>query len=279
MLTIVSRYGLTMVNTIQQRGAAVAALAGWRSRVVPRPAVDGLGAPTHAPAAATGLAELLGPAVLLRTPAAAARLARVPRGDGHVVLDLPGWRTSETSGVLLCRYLRSLGYDTRGWGLGLNHGGVEQLTDLLTPTVTRLAGERGPVSLVGWSLGGVIAREVARRHPEAVRRVVTYGTPIVGGPTFTRGAAAYGPQESARIAALTEELDRTDPLRVPVTVMYTRRDGVVAWRACLDHYSRDVEHLEVASTHVGMGLDPDVWEVVARRLARPVRPGDEAGRR
>ena len=131
--------------------------------------------------------------------------------------------------------------------------------------------EHGPVSLVGWSLGGVVAREVAREHPDAVRRLITYGTPVIGGPTFTVGADAYGADECARITQLTETLDRTRPITVPVTTIYTRRDGIVTWQACLDHASRDVEHVEVGSTHLGLGVDPDVWSVVATRLAHPVR--------
>jgi pimeloyl-ACP methyl ester carboxylesterase len=123
------------------------------------------------------------------------------------------------------------------------------------------------VALVGWSLGGVIAREVAREHPEAVRCVVTYGTPVVGGPTFTRGANRVDPNERARITALVEQLDADRPIAAPVTALLSRRDGVVSWTACLDLVSPRVEHAEVRSTHVGMGIDPDVWLTVARALS------------
>ncbi|MCW2836845.1 MAG: hypothetical protein JWQ15_959 [Marmoricola sp.] len=103
-----------------------------------------------------------------------------------------------------------------------------------------------PVSLVGWSLGGVIAREVARRRPEAVRRVVTYGTPVVGGPRSTAVARAYGPEASTDAGAVADRLDAESPIRVPLTVVFSRRDGIVTWEAC---------------------LDPDVWRIVADRLA------------
>jgi fermentation-respiration switch protein FrsA (DUF1100 family) len=221
------------------------------------------------PPAAAWITEVAGLATALRLPGATPRLAAVPRGDGHVVIDIPGWRAPEASGALLRRYLRALGYDARPWGLGVNTGHPQRDAAILGPTVVGLAAEHGPVSLVGWSLGGVIAREVAREHPHAVRRVVTYGTPVVGGPTYTVGADAYGAEESARIAGLIDERDRTRPLTVPVTSIYTRRDGVVAWQACLDHVTPQVEHVEVASTHLGLGVDPDVWEVVGRRLALP----------
>jgi len=205
----------------------------------------------------------------LRLPLAARRLARLPRSDGHVVIDIPGWKAPEAAGAPLRGFLRALGHDARGWGLGVNTGTPERDAELLAETVTRTAAEHGPVSLVGWSLGGVIAREVARVHPDAVRRVVTYGTPVIGGPTHTLGARSFGAAECARITALADQLDRERPIVVPLTAIFTRRDGVVAWQACIDHHSPDVEHVEVFSTHLGMGLDPDVWEVVARRLTTP----------
>ena len=92
-----------------------------------------------------------------------------------------------------------------------------------------------------------------------------YGTPVVGGPRYTRVAGAYSPDRIRHIEALIEERERT-PIGVPVTAIYSRKDGIVAWQACIDPYDNDVEHVEVRSSHVGMGLDPDVWHTVADRL-------------
>ena len=159
------------------------------------------------------------------------------------MVDIPGWRAPELSGAPLRHYLRHLGYDARGWGFGTNTGDPRRDVERLAGRVLELVEDRGsPASLVGWSLGGVIAREVARRHPDAVRRVITYGTPVTGGAAHT-------------------------PIGVPLTVVFSRRDGIVSWQACLDHTSPFVEHVEVSSTHIGMGVDPDVWAVVADRLA------------
>jgi pimeloyl-ACP methyl ester carboxylesterase len=165
-------------------------------------------------------------------------------------------------------YLRALGYDARGWGFGTNTGDPRRDVERLTSRVQELADDRGSrVSLVGWSLGGVIAREVARRNPDVVRRVITYGTPIVGGPRFTAVARAYDPRASDAARVVAERLDAETPIRVPLTVVFTRRDGIVSWEACIDRSSPDVEHVEVYSTHLGMGIDPDVWRLVADRLA------------
>ena len=122
------------------------------------------------------------------------------------------------------------------------------------------------MALVGWSLGGVIAREVARLVPHAVAHVVTYGTPAVGGPTYTLGAAEWGADVCARDAASAAHRDATDPIRVPVTAVFSRRDRVVAWPACIDRTSHRVLHVEVRSSHAGMGIDPRVWATAAAAI-------------
>lgn len=200
---------------------------------------------------------------------AAPRLARVPRGDGRVVIDVPGWKAPEVSMAPLRRYLDALGWDARPWGRGWNQGDTRGDVVAMLDVVRRAADESGrPVSLVGWSLGGVISREVARELPSLVDRVVTFGSPIVGGPSYTIGARSWGEEVSAHAAEVSAQRERERPITVPVTAIFSKRDGIVTWSACLDRTSPDVTHVEVGSTHVGMGWDPDVWEVVARALAR-----------
>jgi dienelactone hydrolase len=132
------------------------------------------------------------------------------------------------------------------------------------------AGEGGRVRCVGWSLGGNLAREAARERPELVERVVTFGTPAVGGPKYTSVARMYRQRglDLDAIEARFAERERV-PIRVPVTAIYSRRDGVVAWRACIDRSTPDVEHVEVRGAHLGLGFHPAVYRVVADRLARP----------
>lgn len=221
-------------------------------------------APSAAPPAWLRLGELRTPLQVPRLLARAPWLLRAPRGHGQLVVDLPGWKAGEVSNVAMRTWLRGLGYDARAWGLGVNTGDPERDAAIL---IHRFRGRTEPVALVAWSLGGVVAREVARALPEVISTIVTYGTPVAGGPTFTVGAATYGPQECERITRLTEQRDRDDPIQVPITAIFTRRDGVVDWRACLDTASPRVRHVEVRSTHVGLGLDPDVWWTVAHALA------------
>jgi pimeloyl-ACP methyl ester carboxylesterase len=203
-----------------------------------------------------------------RLVAATPMLGRAPRGDGAPVVLVPGWKAPPASMGPLRSFLCFLGHDARAWELGVNEGRPERDAPRLAEQVERLASAAGrPVSLIGWSLGGTVARETARQVPAAIAQVVTYGTPVVGGPTHTIGARSYGPEESARISALVEELDAASPISVPITAIYTRRDGIVSWRACIDRTSPEVRHVEVSSTHISMGFDPDVWRVIAHRLA------------
>ena len=252
---------------------SVLAASGVRSRARDLPGPPPDAPPGGPPPRLLTLGELGSPLAAARLVGALPRLSQAPRGDGHLVVDIPGWRAPELSGAPLRRYLRHLGYDARGWGFGTNTGDPRRDVDRLARRVLDLVDATGaPASLVGWSLGGVLARGVARRHPDAVRRVITYGTPLSGGAahtTFARTSADGDGTDPERVARRVRPLA---PVDVPVTVVFSRRDGIVSWRACLDHTSPAVEHVEVFSTHIGMGVDPDVWTVVADRLAMPGRP-------
>lgn len=245
--------------------------AGVRSRARVRGDARALERPSGSPPTRTTLGELGAGLDAVRLVGALPRLAAVPRGDGHLVVDIPGWRAPELTGAPLRAYLRRLGYDARGWGFGTNTGDVRRDVDRVADLLLELVeGSGAPASLVGWSLGGVIAREVARRHPDAVRRVITYGTPVTGGAAFTSIARAYGRGDASRtdVDEVTRRLDAASPIAVPLTVMFSKRDGIVAWQACIDRASPAAEHVEVFSTHLGMGVDPDVWSVVGARLAQ-----------
>lgn len=200
--------------------------------------------------------------LLVRSPA----LRAAPRGDAPVAV-LPGFGADDASTLPLRSFLRHLGHEVQGWSLGRNRGDVPALVPQVTRAVSELAERHGrPVHLIGQSLGGVIAREIARDEPSHVARVITLGTPVVGGPAHTRLAFRYSPRERARISALTEKRNRI-PITVPLTVVYSRRDGIVAWEACIDRVNALAEHIEVSSSHLAMGIDPAVWLLCASRLA------------
>jgi pimeloyl-ACP methyl ester carboxylesterase len=193
----------------------------------------------------------------------------MPRGDGRPVVVVSGLGATDVSLSPLRGFLRRLGHDARAAGLGRISDDVEDLFPEIGRRCARLAQESGRrVAVVGWSIGGVLAREAARDHPAAIERVVTFGTPVEGGPSYTALAGRYTADELVRIRSRIEERNRI-AIAVPVTSIWSRNDGVVTPEACIDRRTPTVEHVEVSSTHLGMGFDPDVWATVATRLATP----------
>ena len=187
------------------------------------------------------------------------------RGNGERVLVWPGFGASNASTVALRAFLQSLGYKTEGWQLGRNSADVQAtLEELKTDVMARPE----PVILVGWSLGGYLAREVARDCPDRVSQVVTLGSPVVGGPKYTAIASTFNDSDGAldEIERLVEERYET-PLEVPVTAIYSKSDGVVAWQACIDHRSPNVNHIEVVTSHTGFGFDANVLKIVADQIS------------
>lgn len=206
--------------------------------------------------------------LLLRAP----QLLRAPRGDGRPVMLLPGFGTDESAMRPLGRYLRYLGYDVHDWGLGRNLGKVEQYVDQAGERVEKLCDESGgvPVTLIGWSLGGVIAREIARDFQSSVQEVITLGTPVIGGPKYTAGAEKFASGTTMtldEIEVLVHERNLLG-LQQPVTSIYSRFDGVVGWRACIDVYNDHARNIEVCSSHFGIGAHGRVWHLIARTLGR-----------
>jgi pimeloyl-ACP methyl ester carboxylesterase len=215
---------------------------------------------------AAGLLEF--PRLLLR----ATSLARAPRGDGGPVMVLPGFATGDGATSILRAYLSFLGHEVHPWGLGRNDGDVPRLLPLLVSRVAALRRSSGrPVRLVGWSLGGYLAREVSREIPSDVDRVVTLGAPVVGGPKYTLTARAYR-RRGIDLDAIEAAVDAREavPLTRPVSAIYSRKDGVVAWQACVDERNDCVDHVEVSSTHLGLAFSPEVYLLVAARLSRNV---------
>ena len=129
------------------------------------------------------------------------------------------------------------------------------------------------VRLIGWSLGGYLAREAARERPDLIHRVITLGTPVIGGPKYKSSLAGFTAAASDMAAIEAEiELRNQISLRTPVTAIYSRADAVVAWEACIDHNGTDVEHVEVRTTHVGLGFSAEVYKIIAQRLADDGKP-------
>ncbi|MES2753286.1 MAG: alpha/beta fold hydrolase [Pseudomonadota bacterium] len=208
-------------------------------------------------------------------PFAAGWLASAPRGDGHSVMVLPGFLTTDRSTGLLRRYLRGLGYNAHAWELGRNLGpravGMEgeKLIARLR-AIHDINGEK--VSLVGWSLGGVLARLVAGRAPDAVRQVISLGSPFTGDPRASNVSRTYqfvtGQKfDKNHTRGQLREVSQTPP--VPTTAIYSKGDGVVAWQNCMDVPGPQTENIEVRGSHCGLGVNASVLYAIADRLAQP----------
>jgi pimeloyl-ACP methyl ester carboxylesterase len=203
--------------------------------------------------------------------AAAPLLLRAPKGDGHPVLALPGFLASDLSMAPLRRYLKHLGYDTYAWEMGRNTGGVIKMREALRNRLSQIHEASGrKVSIVGWSLGGIYARDLALAMPDMVRSVVTLGSPFSGDVTATNATKLYEALSGEQVEA-DDELRKAiaGDLPVPATSIYSRTDGIVNWRTCLLRSSDTAENIEVLfASHIGMGVNAPVLWALADRLAQ-----------
>ena len=193
-----------------------------------------------------------------------------PRGDGHPVLVLPGLVQSDLSTRPLRRFLAWRGYQVSGWGQGRNTGRTGFVDDALLARLRALHERHGrKVSLLGWSMGGLFARDLARQMPEAVRQVITFGSPFTGPPKASNAWRLYEMLSGERAGDPAVTARFRGPLGVPSTSIYSRRDGIVAWQCCIDDEARaQTQNIEVVATHCGMGHHPAVLYAVADRLAQ-----------
>lgn len=198
----------------------------------------------------------------------------LPRGDGHGVLVLPGFMASDSSTGPLRRLLKQLGYEVAGWELGRNLKVTNQRVQEMADCVERLY-ERtgGKISIIGWSLGGVFARELAKKMPEKVRQVITLGSPIASSPRYTNARPVFEAINGKRPEPMRNGTFRKlpEPPPVPTTSILTKTDGVVHWRGSVQHPhpNATTENIEVFASHIGLGVNPAVMVAIADRLAQP----------
>ena len=197
-------------------------------------------------------------------------LMNARHGDGHAVFVLPGLMASDGSTLVMRNYLDFLGYHVYGWHLGRNVGPTNAVVHELPAAIERIAQRSGgKVSLLGWSLGGIYARNLAQRRPEDVRQVITLGSPYrMSEPRQSRADrifqrysylhATEGPVPNLQISS--------QPLKVPSTSIYSKLDGIVAWDRCIEPTGDYAENVRVRASHLGLGVDAYTLWVIADRL-------------
>jgi pimeloyl-ACP methyl ester carboxylesterase len=198
-------------------------------------------------------------------------LKRLPKGDGHPVIVFPGFVSSDNATKPLRSLLTDLGYQTYGWGLGMNLQFDHELEEEMIALVREVCAQTGrKVSLVGWSLGGLYAREIAKVCADQVRSVVSLGSPISGKPEHSHAHGLF--------KALNGEPSDIDHTRyfqlqqappVPTTSIFSHSDGVVAWEGSLQKETDTTESIVVPASHLGMGVNPLVMYALADRLSQP----------
>lgn len=232
-------------------------------------------APISPPSKLLALTELGRAAIEFGTlPIAAPFLLTAPRGDGHPVLVLPGFTTTDLSTTVMRRYLRQAGYDVHAWELGRNLGprAIGWEGEKLIARLEAIFEKTGKkVSLVGWSLGGILARQLSRRRPDLVRQVISLGSPFAGDPRSTNVWKAYEFLTGQRL----KDDDTQRQLReselappVPSTAIFSKYDGIVAWQSCIEPESATTDNIEVNGSHCGLGVNGAVLYAIADRLSQ-----------
>ena len=201
-----------------------------------------------------------------------------PKGDGHPVLVIPGLMAGDGSTLPLRKFLEGRGYAVNGWGLGVNRGLREGVQDRMLDSVRELNHlHNRKISIVGWSLGGIYARELAKIAPDQVRSVVSLGSPFGGSPKSTNAWRVY---ELASGQSVDDVHDVADAPTVPTTAIYSRTDGICAWQGCVEKTSTQSESIEVEGSHCGLAVNPAAVYAIADRLAQPEsawKPFDRSG--
>jgi len=190
---------------------------------------------------------------------------------------MPGFGASDLSTTVLRGYLGSLGYRVHSWNLGRNLGpAMPDLANQLAARLLEVHAKSGgqPVSIVGWSLGGVYARILAHQHPDKVRNVITLGSPFAGHPRSTRSYP-----RAQRLSATSLAGSATDALRilagdplpgVPSSAIFSKTDAVVPWQIAVQTPSAIADNIEVYAGHIGLGFSAPVLYATAERLAQPI---------
>jgi pimeloyl-ACP methyl ester carboxylesterase len=233
--------------------------------------------------------------VRMAGPLMRSSLRPAPARASSLTIVVPGFGADDRYTKPLRHYLKGRGFETEGWGMGKNLAGVNiphRLEDLsptwdytpmddyrgeaAVPYLCDLFAERVrsrhralgvPITLIGWSLGGYLAREVARDLPDEVERVITLGSPIVGGPKYTATARFFS-KRGLDLDWIEEEVANREsrPIRQPITAIYSKSDAIVAWEATFDRHNENVNHVQVNAAHLGLVFNPTVWRHIVSAM-------------
>jgi len=191
-------------------------------------------------------------------------------GDGHPVLILPGFLATDLSTIPLRSYIHDLGYKVYGWGEGRNFAHSDYIA-LLNEKLNRIHQiHKKEITIIGWSLGGIYARQLAKSDPKLVRQIILMGSPFKGVNIANNANWMF---ELLKKSKITPELDQDLlydiplPAPVPTTAVYTKEDGVVPWKLCMEEEDNWHQNIQVRGSHLGLGVNPLVLRIIADRLS------------
>lgn len=191
-------------------------------------------------------------------------------GDGHPVLILPGFMASDFSTIPLRSFIHKLGYKVYGWGEGRNFAHADYI-EMLNQKLERIYQKhKEPITIIGWSLGGIYARQLAKHDPTIVRQIIVMGSPFKGVIRANNAFWMYELLKKSKI--VSDDLDQALlddiplPANVPTTAIFTKEDGVVPWELCLEEEDEWHQNIQVRGSHLGLGVNPLVLQIIADRL-------------
>ena len=191
-------------------------------------------------------------------------------GDSHPVLVLPGFMASDFSTNSLRKFIQKLGYIPYGWELGRNYARLQYLKTLEKKVEEIYEVHKEPISLIGWSLGGVFARQIAKAKPHLIRQIITLGSPFRNIKESNNATWLYNLLPgSKRVVDLNRELlnDLPNPAPVPTTAVYSKEDGIVPWEVCMEvEEGMWHQNVQIRGSHLGMGVNPAILDIIADRL-------------
>ncbi|MCA0873531.1 hypothetical protein LCL97_22090 [Seohaeicola saemankumensis] len=197
-------------------------------------------------------------------------LRTLPKGNGRPVMVLPGLAAGDMSTLPMRMFLKNRGYSVYGWALGPNQGYRPGLKELKQKRLTEIHKKHGcKVSLIGWSLGGIYARQLAKAMPEAVHEVITLGSPFKGHPRSSNAWRLYESLAGHTVDEIAAIEEIANPPKVPFTSIFSRTDGVVSWECCIEDEGPTTENIGIEGSHCGLGHNPLAMFVIADRLAQP----------
>lgn len=209
------------------------------------------------------LREAVGVLELLRRRRPDSRWIPAHRGDGRSVMVIPGFLASDSSTTCLRDALDRAGYDAHGWELGVNRGATPDLLDRLTERLDEIGGK---VVLIGWSLGGVYARELAKLRPDAVERVITLGSPFSGDPRANHGWRLYEWINKHRVDNPPIKVDRAGKPPVKTIALWSKQDGIVSAESARGHRHESDHRIAVDCRHLGFTTAPAALDAILRAL-------------